>query len=65
MSKNPLINIIPKKIDQAIKAENFSNTKKSLLSFYQAFITKIYNTEKFNLDEESLFIEFKSKILNG
>ena len=23
------------------------------------------NTKKFNLDEESLFIEFKDKILNG
>ena len=29
------------------------------------FINKINNTEKFNLDEESLFLEFKSKLLNG
>ena len=28
-------------------------------------IKKINNTEKFNLDEESLFLEFRSKLLNG
>ena len=42
-----------------------SNTKNSLLNFYHNFIVKINNTEKFNLDEESLFLEFKSKLLNG
>jgi DNA polymerase III subunit delta' len=40
-------------------------SKSSLLNFYQNFIIKINNTEKFNLDEESLFLEFKSKLLNG
>tara|TARA_B110000495_G_scaffold163144_1_gene148287 strand:+ start:838 stop:1776 length:939 start_codon:yes stop_codon:yes gene_type:complete len=60
--KNLLINFIELFF---LKEYKLCNTKKSLLSFYQAFITKIYNTEKFNLDEESLFIEFKSKILNG
>ena len=40
------------------------NTKKSLLSIYHNFINRIHNTEKFNLDEESLFLEFKSKLLN-
>ena len=39
--------------------------KRKLLIFYSKFIKKIKNTEKFNLDYESLFIEFKSKILNG
>ena len=34
-------------------------------NFYHNFITKIHNTEKFNLDEESLFLEFKSKVLHG
>ena len=42
-----------------------SKTKNSLLNFYHSFINKINNTEKFNLDEESLFLEFKSKLLNG
>ena len=48
-----------------LKRYQISKTKKSILEFYQSFIIKINNTEKFNLDEESLFIEFKSKMLNG
>jgi len=32
---------------------------------YENFIKKIYNLKKFNLDEESLFIELKTKVLNG
>ena len=42
-----------------------TKTKDSLLDFYHNFINKIYNTEKFNLDEESLFLEFKETLLNG
>ncbi len=48
-----------------LKKYYLNEAKKSLLSFYQDFIIKINNTEKFNLDEESLFLEFKSKLLNG
>jgi len=48
-----------------LKEFQLSKSKNSLLSFYHIFIDKIYNTEKFNLDEESLFLEFKSKLLNG
>ena len=48
-----------------LKEYKLSKTKNSLLDFYQNFIKKIYNTENFNLDEESLFLEFKSKLLNG
>jgi len=48
-----------------LKKYRFSNKKSSLLKFYYIFINKINDTEKFNLDEESLFLEFKSKILNG
>jgi DNA polymerase-3 subunit delta' len=48
-----------------LKEYKLSNTKNSLLNIYQNFINKIHNTEKFNLDEESLFIEFRSKLLNG
>ena len=48
-----------------LKEYKLSGSKKSLLNFYHNFITKIHNTEKFNLDEESLFIEFKSNLLNG
>jgi DNA polymerase-3 subunit delta' len=48
-----------------LKEYKLSRTKNSLLNFYHNFIKKIHNTEKFNLDEESLFLEFKSKLLNG
>ena len=48
-----------------LKEYSLCKTKKSLLNFYHNFIYKIHNTEKFNLDEESLFLEFKSKLLNG
>ncbi len=42
-----------------------SNTKNFILGIYHDFIEKIYNTEKFNLDEESIFLEFKAKLING
>ena len=48
-----------------LKEYKSSITKNSLLKFYHSFINKIHNTDKFNLDEESLFLEFKSKLLNG
>ena len=48
-----------------LKKYKTSIAKNSLLNFYYNFNNKIHNTEKFNLDEECLFIEFKSKILNG
>ena len=47
-----------------LKEYKLTNTKKSLLYFYQKFIYKSHNMEKFNLDEESLFLEFKSKLLH-
>ena len=48
-----------------LKEYKLSAAKNSLLNLYHNFILKINNTEKFNLDEESLFLEFKSKLLNG
>ena len=47
-----------------LKEYKLTNAKSSLLNFYYIFLDKIYNTEKFNLDEESLYLEFKSKLLN-
>ena len=47
-----------------LKEYRATNTKSSLLNIYHNLIGKIHNTEKFNLDEESLFFEFKSKLLN-
>ena len=47
-----------------LKEYKTTKYKFALLKIYQIFIINIYNTEKFNLDEESLFLEFKSKLLN-
>jgi DNA polymerase-3 subunit delta' len=46
--------------------ELYLSTKTNLIGFEMTskFLNRINNTKKFNLDEESLFIEFKSKILN-
>ena len=60
--KNLLINLIELFF---LKEYKLSNTRDSLLNFYLEFTLKTHNTEKFNLDEESLFLEFKSKLLNG
>ena len=46
-----------------LKKYMVTNTKVSLINFYHKFVKRIYDTEKFNLDEESLFLEFKSKLL--
>lgn len=34
-------------------------------NYYNYFIKNIHELKKFNLDEESFFIEFKNKVLNG
>ena len=44
---------------------NIESSKKNISLIYENFIKKIYYLKKFNLDEESFFIEFKTKILNG
>ena len=41
-----------------------SKQKNRIFTFYTNFINKINYTNKFNLDYESLFMEFKSKVLN-
>ncbi len=41
-----------------------SRQKNRIFTFYTNFINKINYTNKFNLDYESLFMEFKSKVLN-
>ena len=38
---------------------------KKISYIYENFIKKNFHLKKFNLDEESFFIEFKTKILNG
>jgi len=39
--------------------------KSSTFKYYDYFLKRINDTKKFNLDEESLFMEFEYKILNG
>lgn len=39
--------------------------KSRTFEYYDYFLKRINDTKKFNLDEESLFIEFEYKILNG
>ena len=46
---------------------NFFKSSKNinLLESYHYFLEKINNTRTYNLDEETLFMEFEDKILNG
>ena len=48
-----------------LKEYKKTDKKNNLLNFYHKFINKINNSEKYNLDDESLFLEFKSELLNG
>lgn len=48
-----------------LKIFNKSDYKDKIYLLYSEFIKKINYTKKFNLDVDSLFMEFKSKILNG
>ena len=44
---------------------NISIKNINLLKSYHYFLKKINNTKIYNLDEETLFMEFEDKILNG
>ena len=45
--------------------ENISMNNINLLKLYTYFIKKIRDTKIYNLDEESIFMEFENKVLNG
>ena len=45
--------------------KNVSVTNIKLINLYNYFLKKIENTKTFNLDEETLFMEFEDSILNG
>ena len=45
--------------------KNVSVTNIKLINLYNYFLKKIKNTKTFNLDEETLFMEFEDSILNG
>jgi DNA polymerase-3 subunit delta' len=42
----------------------FKTSRNKISSLYKNFINKMHNLKKFNLDEESFFIEFKTKVLD-
>ena len=42
----------------------FNKSRNKISFLYKNFINKIHDLKKFNLDEESFFIEFKSKVLD-
>ena len=48
-----------------LKIYNSTNNKNKLITFYNYFVKKTNETNKFNLDVESLLMEVKSKILHG
>ena len=47
-----------------LKLMYLNNSKNKINFLYKNFINKIYNLQKFNLDEESFFIEFNTIIFN-
>lgn len=44
---------------------NLSNKNFNLIYLYKYFIKKIYNTKIYNLDNETLFMEFEDRVLSG
>jgi DNA polymerase III subunit delta' len=58
--KNLIINFLELYL---LKRYQLTNTKSSFINLYHIFLEKFKDTEKFNLDEESLFMELKSKLL--
>jgi DNA polymerase-3 subunit delta' len=59
--KSLIINLIELYFLKEYKA---TTSKTSLLNIYYNFINKINNNEIYNLDDESLFLEFKTRLLN-
>jgi len=47
------------------KKINYFRSKEKVFYFYKYFLSKISDAEKYNLDIESILIEFNGKILNG
>ena len=63
--KNVVIKNIVFEYVELFFRKNISNIKINPFDAYNYFVKKINDTKKFNLDEESLFMEFEYKILNG
>ena len=63
--KNNSIKILIYSLMESYFRKNVSVTNIKLIASYTYFLRKIDNTKTFNLDEESLFMEFDDRILNG
>ena len=48
-----------------IKKFNYYNSKDKIYNLYKYFISKLNNTQKYNLDMESVLIELNRKFVNG
>ena len=46
-------------------SNNISVNNINLLAMKNYFLNKIKNTKIFNLDDETLFMEFEDRVLNG
>jgi DNA polymerase-3 subunit delta' len=57
-------NIIFNLVEFYFRKLNLSVSKK-IFEKYSYFLKKISDTKNFNLDEESLFMEFEEQILDG
>ena len=63
--KNNSIKILIYSLMESYFRKNVSVTNIKLINSYNYFLKKIENTKTFNLDEETLFMEFEDSILNG
>ena len=63
--KDKTINEIIYSFIELFFRNNVSIKNINLINSYRYFLEKIYNTKIYNLDEETLFMEFEDKILNG
>ena len=63
--KEKLINNIIYSFIELYFINNLSNKDFNLIYLYEYFIKKIYNTKIYNLDNETLFMEFQDRVLGG
>ena len=63
--KNDLIKNIAFEYFEFFCRKNMYSLRLKNFDYYSYFIKRINDTKKFNLDEETLFIELENKVLNG
>ena len=63
--KNKTINELLYSFIEIYFRKNITIKNIEVLNFYKIFLKKKINTKIYNLDEETLFMEFEDQILNG